>query len=117
MADNFLNLSALDYLCRSFKVLFAKRSQQLPVIAGVPVNESSGSMELYNKDLNTIITSGFYNAMLCQNSKFQYCTLIVVGYYLDGYCTQIECDVTSGTLATRSFINGTWSAWKTISTY
>lgn len=114
MADNFLNSSGLEYLCRSLNVVFARKSQQLPVIAGIPVNEDSGSMELYSKNLNNIVTSGFYNAMLCTNSKYQYSTLIVIGYYLTGYCTQIQFDVTTGEMATRSQINGTWSTWKVV---
>ena len=82
----------------------------LPAIAGITPN-SSGSMELYSKDLNTITTSGFYNAMTCQNAAFSYMTLIVVGYYMDGYCTQIATDVTTGNMKKRSQINGTWTAW------
>ena len=82
----------------------------LPAIAGITPN-SSGSMELYSKDLNTITTSGFYNAMTCQNAAFSYMTLIVVGYYMTGYCTQIATDVTTGNMKKRSQINGTWTAW------
>lgn len=82
----------------------------LPAIAGITPN-SSGSMELYSKDLNTITTSGFYNAMTCQNAAFNYMTLIVVGYYMTGYCTQIGTDVTTGNMKKRSQINGTWTAW------
>ena len=54
--------------------------------------------------------------MTCTNAKYQYSTLIVIGYYLDGYCTQIQTDVTTGNIATRSQINGSWSSWKVIST-
>lgn len=82
----------------------------LPVIAGITPN-SSGSMELYSKDLDIITTSGFYNAMTCQNAAFSYMTLIVVGYYMTGYCTQIATDVTTGNMKKRSQINGTWTAW------
>ena len=82
----------------------------LSAIAGITPNDK-GSMELYSKNLNNITTSGFYNAMTCQNAPFDYMTLIVVGYYLDGYCTQIATDVTSGAFKKRSQINGTWSAW------
>lgn len=82
----------------------------LPAIAGITPN-SSGSMELYSKDLDTITTSGFYNAMTCQNAAFSYMTLIVVGYYMTGYCTQIATDVTTGNMKKRSQINGTWTAW------
>ncbi len=85
----------------------------LPAIAGITPN-AKGSMELYSKDLNTITTSGFYNAMTCQNAAFDYMTLIVVGYYLDGYCTQIATDVTTGNMKKRSQINGTWSAWSNL---
>lgn len=82
----------------------------LPAIAGITPN-AKGSMELYSKDLNTITTSGFYNAMTCQNAAFDYMTLIVVGYYLDGYCTQIATDVTTGNMKKRSQINGSWTDW------
>lgn len=82
----------------------------LPAIAGITPN-ANGSMELYSKDLNTITTSGFYNAMTCQNAAFDYMTLIVVGYYLDGYCTQIATDVTTGNMKKRSQINGSWTDW------
>lgn len=82
----------------------------LPAIAGITPN-TSGSMELYSKDLDTITTSGFYNAMTCQNAAFSYMTLIVVGYYMTGYCTQIATDVTTGNMKKRSQINGTWTAW------
>ena len=82
----------------------------LPAIAGITPN-SSGSMELYSKDLDTITTSGFYNAMTCQNAAFSYMTLLVVGYYMTGYCTQIATDVTTGNMKKRSQINGTWTAW------
>ncbi len=116
MADHFLNLSALDYLCKSLNAIFARKSQQLPVIAGYSVNEQTGAMELWSKNLNSITKTGFYNAITCSNAKYQYSTLIVIGYYLSGYCTQIQQDVTSGKLATRTQINGTWSAWKEIST-
>lgn len=87
------------------------KSQQMGVMAGVAVNTNTGSMELYSKDLNTITTSGFYNAMTCKNAPFNYMTLVVVGYYLEGYCTQTATDVTTGKVKKRSQINGTWTAW------
>lgn len=89
----------------------ALRNQQFATISGVPTNTSTGSMELYSKNLNNIVTSGFYNAMQCQNAPYDYMTLIVVGYYLEGYCTQIATDVTTGNFKKRSQINGTWSEW------
>ena len=79
-------------------------------LTGYPLN-ANGSMELYSKNLNTITKSGFYNAMTCTNAAFQYMTLIVVGYYLDGYCTQIATEVTTGNMKKRSQINGTWTEW------
>lgn len=79
-------------------------------VTGYPLN-ANGSMELYSKNLNTITKSGFYNAMTCTNAPFNYMTLIIVGYYLDGYCTQIATDVTTGAFKKRSQINGTWNAW------
>ncbi len=111
----YLDPVGLKYFFQRLKGVFALRSQQLPVIANLDVNESTGSMELWSKNLNTITTSGFYNAMTCTNAKYQYSTLIVIGYYLSGYCTQIQCDVTTGAIATRSQINGSWSKWKVIS--
>lgn len=111
----YLDVSGLTYFFQKLKTVFALRSQQLSTIANLNVYESTGSMELWSKDLNTITTSGFYNAMTCANAKYSYSTLIVIGYYLTGYCTQIQCDVTSGAIATRSQINGAWSKWKVIS--
>lgn len=100
------------------KVITAKinymDSELFSTIADIPMNTSTGSMELYAKDLDDILTSGFYNAMECQNAPFSYMTLIVVGYYLAGYCAQIACDVTTGTYKVRNLINGTWSAWKEV---
>lgn len=111
----YLDQSGLEYFFQRLKAVFALRSQQLSTIADLNVNESTGSMELWSKDLNTIVTSGFYNAMTCRNAKYSYSTLIVIGYYLSGYCTQIQCDVTTGAIATRSQINGSWTPWKIIS--
>ena len=68
-------------------------------------------MELYSKNLNNIVTSGFYNAMQCTNAPFDYMTLIVCGYYLDGYCLQIAMDVTTGAVRYRAEINNVWSSW------
>lgn len=85
----------------------------LSAIAGITPN-ANGSMELYSNDLNTIVKSGFYNAMTCSNAAFDYMTLIVVGYYLDGYCTQIATDVTTGNMKKRSQINGSWTPWSDI---
>ena len=93
----------------------AEARAQLPsTIAGVSVNTTTGSMELWSQNLNNVTKTGFYNAMTCTNAKYTYSTLIVIGYYLDGYCTQIQTDVTTGAIATRSQINGTWSSWKVI---
>lgn len=85
----------------------------LPALAGITPN-SKGSMELYSKDLNTITNSGFYNAMTCTNAPYDYMTLIVVGYYLAGYCTQFATDVTTGASKKRSQINGTWGSWTAV---
>ena len=113
---NYLDSTGLSYFYGKLKAKFALRSQSLPVIANISRNETTGAMELWSKDLNTIVTTGMYNAITCTNAKFQYSTLIVIGYYLTGYCTQIQQDVTTGRLATRSQINGTWSAWVEIDT-
>lgn len=85
-------------------------------IADQYLNETTGSMELWSKDLNTITTSGFYNAMTCKNAPYNYAVLIVIGYYLEGYCMQIIGDVTSGNLKVRVQNNYTWSAWRNLLT-
>ncbi|WP_298535684.1 pyocin knob domain-containing protein [uncultured Methanobrevibacter sp.] len=114
--SNYLDQTGLSYFYSKLKAKFALRSQSLPVIANISRNETTGAMELWSKNLNNIVTTGMYNAITCTNAKFQYSTLIVIGYYLSGYCTQIQQDVTTGRLATRSQINGSWSAWVEIDT-
>ena len=114
--SNYLDATGLSYFYQKLKAKFALRSQSLPVIADIARNETTGAMELWSKNLNNIVTTGMYNAITCTNAKFQYSTLIVIGYYLTGYCTQIQQDVTTGRLATRSQINGTWSNWVEIDT-
>lgn len=114
--SNYLDQTGLSYFYQKLKGKFALRSQSLPVIADISRNETTGAMELWSKNLNNIVTTGMYNAITCTNAKFQYSTLIVIGYYLTGYCTQIQQDVTTGRLATRSQINGSWSAWVEIDT-
>ena len=79
-------------------------------IAGRNQN-NKGSMELYSVDLNTIVTSGFYNAMTCTNAPFTYCALIVCGYYMNGYCFQLAADINTGEVKTRVQTGGTWGAW------
>lgn len=111
----YLNLTGLTYFWGKIKARLTAIENQLPsTISGVSVNTDTGSMELWSQNLNNITTTGFYNAMTCTNAKYQYSTLIVIGYYLSGYCTQIQTDVTTGNIATRSQINGTWSEWKVI---
>lgn len=114
--SNYLDATGLSYFYQKLKAKFALRSQSLPVIADIARNETTGAMELWSKNLNNIVTTGMYNAITCTNAKFQYSTLIVIGYYLTGYCTQIQQDVTTGRLATRSQINGSWSNWVEIDT-
>ena len=110
----YLDKNGLSYLWGKIKTRFLNIENQLPsTIAGVDVNTSTGAMELWSQNLNNITKTGFYNAMTCTNAKYQYSTLIVIGYYLSGYCLQIQQDVTTGAIVTRSQINGTWSAWKT----
>lgn len=92
------------------------RAQLMSTIAGYSVSTTTGAMELWSQNLNSITKTGFYNAMTCTNAKYPYSTLIVIGYYLSGYCTQIQSDVTTGAIATRTQINGTWSSWKVLST-
>lgn len=90
----------------------ASLSDLIEDVTGYPLNDYA-SMSLYSKDLNTITKSGFYNAMTCTNAPFDYMTLTVIGYYLQGYTVQIACDVTTGEVQKRQNINGTWSAWAT----
>lgn len=111
----FLDQTGLAYFYGKLADKFALESEQLPAIANRTINTATGSMDLYSVNLNNVTTSGFYNAMTCTNAKYQYSTLLVIGYYLTGYCTQIQCDVTTGEIATRSQINGSWSTWKEIS--
>lgn len=88
-------------------------SQLIEQVTGYPLNDY-GSMSLYSKDLNTITKSGFYNAMTCTNAPFNYMTLMVIGYYLEGYTVQIATDVTTGNMKKRACINGTWGDWTTL---
>lgn len=114
---NYLDESGLSYFWSKIKPRFTGIENQLPsTISGVATNTETGSMELWSADLNNVTTSGLYNAMTCTNAKYPHSTLIVIGYYMDGYCTQIQSDVTTGAIATRTQINGTWSAWKEIDT-
>lgn len=111
----YLSLEGLLYFWKSIKVRFKKIEDQLPsTISGVSVNTTTGAMELWSQDLNTVVATGLYNAITCRNAKYQYSTLIVIGYYLSGYCTQIQTDVTSGAVAVRQQINYNWTAWKEV---
>lgn len=117
----FLNKSGLLYFFTKLKSVFASKTELKAIqnqlytsISGVPINTTTGAMELWSEDLNNITATGFYNAMTCRNAKYLYSTLIVIGYYLSGYCTQIQSDVTTGAIATRTQINGSWSTWKVI---
>lgn len=82
-------------------------------IAGRTQN-NKGSMELYSVDLDTIVTSGFYNAMTCTHAPASYCALIVCGYYMSGYCFQQAVDINTGIVYTRTQTGGTWSSWEAI---
>lgn len=111
----YLSRDGLLYFWKSIKVRFKAIENQLPsTISGAPLNTTTGSMELWSQDLNTVTATGFYNAMTCRNAKYNYSTLIVIGYYLAGYCTQIQTDVTSGAVAVRQQINYSWTAWKVV---
>ena len=115
MADKYLDQTGLAYLWSKLKARFKGIESQMPsTITGVDVNTTTGAMELWSQDLNQVTRTGMYNAITCKNAKYQYSTLIVIGYYLSGYCTQIQSDVTTGAIATRTQINWTWSAWKII---
>lgn len=86
--------------------------RMLDTISGVAVNPDTGSMELWSKDLNDYTKSGIYNAITCKNAKYNYGTLLVMDYYLTGYCVQVNFDATTaGKMAIRNQINGSWSAW------
>ena len=115
MANKFLDQTGLSYLWSKLKTRFTNIESQLPsTITGVDVNKTTGAMELWSQDLNQVTRTGLYNAITCRNAKYQYSTLIVIGYYLEGYCTQIQTDVTTGAMATRTQINYSWSSWKVI---
>lgn len=121
--DKYLNQSGLSYFWSKIKARFTSLQSQITnidsqmpgTITGVDVNTTTGAMELWSQDLNQVTKTGLYNAITCRNAKYQYSTLIVIGYYLGGYCTQIQSDVTTGAIATRTQINGSWSSWKVIS--
>ena len=111
----YLDLTGLTYFWGKIKARLTAIENQLPsTISGVSVNTTTGAMELWSQNLNNVTATGFYNAMTCTNAKYTYSTLIVIGYYFRGYCKNIQTDVTTGAIATRSQINGTWSAWKEI---
>lgn len=113
---NYFSKDGLVYLWSKLKKRFKAIEDQLPsTITGVDVNTTTGAMELWSQNLNTVTTTGLYNAITCSNAKYPYSTLIVIGYYLSGYCTQIQCDVTTGAIATRTQINYSWTDWKVIS--
>lgn len=115
MADKYLNQAGLSYFWSKLKARFTGIENQLPsTITGVDVNTTTGSMELWSQNLNQVTKTGLYNAITCTNAKYPYSTLIVIGYYLEGYCTQIQSDVTTGAIATRTQINWKWSDWKVI---
>lgn len=112
----YLNLDGLAYFWKSIKVRFKAIENQLPSASGYEYNTTTGALELWSQDLNNVVKTGFYNAMTCKNAKYSYSTLIVIGYYLAGYCTQIQIDVTTGNVAIRQQINYSWSSWKVINT-
>lgn len=112
----YLDLTGLTYFWGKIKARLTAIENQLPsTISGVATNTNTGSMELWSQNLNNIVTTGVYNAMTCTNSKYTYAVLIVYGYYLSGYCIQIEYDVTTaGKHAVRHMINGSWTAWQEV---
>ena len=110
----FLNLDGLLYFWKSIKAKLKAIENQLPSASGYEYNTTTGALELWSQDLNNVVKTGFYNAMTCKNAKYLYSTLIVIGYYLAGYCTQIQIDVTSGAMAIRQQINYSWTPWKII---
>ena len=108
----YLDKSGLEHYNSKIQTQISNVNKKLySTIAGRNINETTGSIELWSENLNSITTSGFYNAMTCTNAAYPYATLVVIGYYLAGYCTQIITDVTSGNMKKRSQINGSWTAW------
>ena len=108
----YLSLEGLLYFWKSIKVRFRAIENQLPsTISGVDVNTTTGAMELWSQDLNQVTITGLYNAITCRNAKYSYSTLLVIGYYLPGYATQVQTDVTSGKIAVRTQINYSWTSW------
>lgn len=93
-----------------FSSIKAVNDKLYSTIAGRAQN-NKGSMELNSVDLNTIITSGFYNAVNCINAPFENMALIVCGYYLAGYCFQLAANIQTGEVKTRVETNSTWGAW------
>ena len=107
-------LSSISENAVQNKVIYEQIYQKLySTIAGRTQN-AKGSMELYSVDLDTIVTSGFYNAMTCTHAPASYCALIVCGYYMSGYCFQQAVDINTGIVYTRVQTGGTWSSWEAI---
>ena len=102
-----LNIQVLNAILNLLEHIVTQSS-----IAGEPINSSCGSMVLIGKDLDNYKTSGFYNALQCQNTKYEYATMFVIGYVTPGYCTQIQYDASSAShCAVRSLVNNTWTDW------
>lgn len=81
-------------------------------LSGIPV-DACGSMVVTEGDCNDLITSGFYNCIVCQNAAYQYAAMFVLGYVTAGYCVQIQFDVnTNSQFSLRVMTAGAWSAWK-----
>ena len=72
---------------------------------------NKGSMDITGVDLDTITTTGFYNAINCTHAPYTSCALIVCGYYQTGYCFQFAADISTGEISTRVESGGTWTNW------
>lgn len=110
--DNALSSSSENAVQN--KVIYEQIYQKLYSTLAGRTQNAKGSMELYSVDLDTIVTSGFYNAMTCTHAPASYCALIVCGYYMSGYCFQQAVDINTGIVYTRTQTGGTWSSWEAI---
>lgn len=80
----------------------------------IELNKKIVGTKLSEIDLNDVMISGFYSGDNCSNCPFSKFTLLVIGYS-DKYASQICIDLATGAVKTRSDINGTWSAWTSLS--
>lgn len=107
-----VTLTAADLGAAAAATVTAINNRMLDTIAGVSRNTTTGSMELWSKNLNNYKTTGVYNAITCTNAPYQYAILEVMAYYLEGYTIQKIYDVTNACkMSYRWCIAGSWSQW------